>query len=346
MSLVYVGELPLPLLCPQLNLCIGLPSIQFSADLNASLALTASLSISPPTVAIYLADLLEIEAQLAFSIEFSLPTVQFTLDISLSIEVSLQLSLSLLLNFELGLSLSLFLSASIGVYAFSWEGPGNTLGAALTTELASQWPDGAPTSGACNAIVFGAVSSSAIINLPAFLNGLNFGPGLVVQAKLGALAALTPLTSKAETQASAAISAKASAQAKVSAALGAQVSIPTPSATVKALANFQANLEASLSLAPPKISAAIAASASISANIQLTAGFMASFGAVFGNFGAELFCYTYSGTGNQLGAAVTTALTSTWGDMHTPTTGECTAVVLATTDSFSASVVGAFFGGL
>lgn len=333
------------MLCPQLQLCIGLPSIQFSADLECSLALTASLSISPPTVAIYLADLIQIEALLAFSIEFSLPTVQFTLSVSLDIEASLNLSLSLLLNFELGLSLSAFLEVGITAYAFTYGGTGNAMGAALTTELASTWPDGSPTSGPCNAIIFGATTPAASSNLAAFLDGLTFGEGLIVQAVIGSIAKLSLTTAKAETQASAAISAKAAAQAKVSAALGAQVSIPTPTATVEALAAFQANLAASLSLAPPKISAAIAASASISANIQATAGFMAAFGAVIGNF-AEFFCYTYSGPGDSLGAAVTTALASTWGDNHTPTIGQCSAVILATTDSFSGSVLGAFFGGL
>ena len=74
--------------------------------------------------------------------------------------------------------------------------------------------------------------------------------------------------------------------------------------------------------------------------------FMAQLGLAMGRYDAEFFCYTYSGTGSGLGAAVTSALASTWGDGTTPSTDECACVVLATTDGFSASVLASFFGGL
>ena len=345
MTLAYVGALPLPLLCPQLQLCIGLPSIQFSADLSGALALNASLTISPPTAALYLSALIETELLLGLTIApIPLPAVNFTASVSANLEVSFSLSLSLLLNFELGLSLSGFLTASIGAYAFTYEGTGSGLGATLTTELASTWPGGAPTSGACNAIILGAVTPGAQASLAQFLDGLTFGPGLVVQATLSAVADMTPLCAKAEAQAEAAISAKLSAQAAITASLGAQVSIALPTVTLEALGKFQASLVADLALAPPAIGVAVSATASLAANIQASAGFMAQLGAAMS--WSKFFCYTYSGTGAGLGAAVTTALASTWGDGTTPTSSDCACVVLATTDAFSASVLAAFFGGL
>jgi hypothetical protein len=348
MALTYVGDLPIPLLCPQLQLCIGLPSIQFSADLTGALALNASLSLSPPTVSIYLAAEVEFALLLGLTVTNvpPLPTVNFDLSVSVSLEASFSLSLSLLLDFELGLSFSAFLSAHVALYVATYEGTANQLGASLATNWATQYPDGSPSSATCSAIVLGAASSVAMTILPEFLDGLTWGAGYTQQT-IASLSAMLELVTKASTQAQVAIEAKAAAQAKVSAALRARgsISIPTPAITLSALATYNANLKAQLSLAPPKISAAISATANLAASIQASAGFMASFGALL-RWDGGIFAYSYSGQGNQLGSALRSALSATWGDGTTPTNEPCVAVVLAATDSFSASVLAALFGGV
>ena len=352
MALAYVGELPVPFLCPQLQLCIGLPCISIHADLTGAVALNASLSISPPTVAIYLSAEIEFDILLGLSVTNvpPLPTVQFDASVSLAIEASLNLSLSLLLDFGfgLGLSLSALLSAHVGIYAFTYEGSGATLGAALTTALASTYPDGSSSAAPCSAVILGAASPVAQDVLPALLDGLAWGPGLSAET-LASLGAGMALCAKAETQAQATIQAKAAVQAKVTAHLAARASagitIPTPAITLVALAKYRAALTAQLSLAPPKVSAAISATANLAASLQASAGFMASFGALL-RFDGGMFAYSYEGSGATLGAALGAALASTWGDGHTPSADPCTVVVLAATDSFSAAVLGAMFAGV
>ncbi len=354
MGLTYVASLPIPLLCPQLQACIGLPSIALSADLTGALALNASLTVTPPTIALYLAAELEASAQLAASLVAAIPLPSVSLDASISagFEASLSLSLSLLADFGLGfgLSLSAFLSASIGVYAFTYTGPGNALGTALTSALAATWPDGSPTSGSCSAVVLGAVSPVAQTQIARFLDGLGFGSGLVTVGTMGALADISIVSGKAETQAFATLSAKAAAQAKITANLQARASagitVPLPAVTLAALAKYRAALTVQAGLAPPKISAALSATANLAAGIQANAGFMADLGLAMGRWDAELFAYSYSGTGAALGGAITTALGTTWGDGSTPTSGECAAVVLAATDTFSAGILAGFFGGV
>jgi hypothetical protein len=346
-GLAYVGSLPLPLLCPQLQACIGWPSIQLDATLTGNLALNASLTVSPPTAAFYIGLEVDAIAELTASVSpISLPTVHFDLSVSVALEASWSLSLSLLADFSLGLSLALFLSAHVAVYAFSYEGPANALGAALAASLGSTYPDGSPSSAACSGVLLGAASPVAQTCLPAWLDGISWEPGLA-QATLASLSAGTSLTAKAETQALATLTAKAAAQAAVSASLCAHGSVawPTPQVTLQVLGRALANMRAQATLKPPAVSAAISATASIAASIQASAGFMAQLGACM-RWDGGMFAYSYSGAGSALGPTVETALASTWGDGHTSTAGDCAAVVLAATDSFSASVLAALFGGV
>lgn len=338
MSLSYVALLPLPLLLPSVQLSIGIPAITLNASLTGALALNASLTITPPTVAFYLSALAELQAQLNLGISLGVPSVSF--DVSACAALVLQLEAS----FALLITLEALLGASIGLYAFTYSGPANAMGAALTGELASAWPDGAPSSGSSNAAILGAVSPIAQTQLRAFFDGLAMGSGLVYTAKLAALSALSGVTFRATAQGHAAISAQLSAALQVQASV--QVTPPTLAITAEALAKFAANLEASLSLAPPSISAALSATANLAASISAQFGFMAALGATLDRYDAELFCYTYAGTGAALGGAVTSALSSTWGDGHTPTSGACVAAILATTDPATWAVVTAFMGGL
>ena len=87
------------------------------------------------------------------------------------------------------------------------------------------------------------------------------------------------------------------------------------------------------------------ASASAAASLSANFGAMCQLGAVLGAFGESLFVYKYSGPANALGSAVTAALATTWGDGTTPTSGACTAAILATTDSLAFAAMSGFFGG-
>src|SRR5665213_3730843 len=126
MPLNYVDSLLLPAIVPSVQLSIGLPAIAINANLQGALSLNASLSISPPTVAVYIAALVEVEAQLALAIAEGCPLISFDFSATVSLVAQLELAFDLLLVLE-GL-----LAASIGMYAFAYVGPGNALGAALS----------------------------------------------------------------------------------------------------------------------------------------------------------------------------------------------------------------------
>lgn len=349
MALTYVGSLNLLALCPSVARSLGIPSLQLGASLTGNLALSASLSASPPTAAFYLAAALETQVQLALAESFGCPDFSFSVSDTVSLKADLNASFSLLVSLSALLSLSL---AGGGVYAFTYSGAADVMGAALTTELASVWPDGAPSSGSCQALIFGAASSGSPLqpiaqgSLTAFLDGLTLGPGLVYTGKLGTIADVSKVTAKASVQGSAAISASLAASASLSAA--ASITPPTLAITATALAKFVANLKSAIAagIKPPSVSVAVSATAAAAANISANFGAMASLGLALGG-GGSIFGYTYSGTGTAMGGTVTTALASTWGDGHTPTSqADAVSVILAVTDPLAFLSLLSFFGGM
>lgn len=347
MAFNYVALLPIPLLAPSVNLSIGSPAIGIECSFSGALALNASLSITPPTVALYLAALETIQASISAGISLNVPSCSFGVTVEAGLVAALALIAELELAFSLLVTLEGLLNASIGMYAFSYSGLGNGLGAALTTELATQWPDGAPTAGSCNALVFGAVSPIAQTQIQKFLNGLHVGAGLVYTAKMSAMSSLSLVTAAATAQGNAAIQYQLNAALQIKAAATANISFAPPSlsVTAEAIANFAINLKAQLALAPPSISVALSATANLAASLSAQFNLIIQLGLALNRFDAELFIYNYSGTGNTFGAAVTTALATQWGDNQTPTDSECFAVVLAATDSLTYGVMTGFFGG-
>jgi hypothetical protein len=337
MALNYIAELLLPPIVPTIEASIGLPAIAINAALQGSLSLNASLEVSPPTVGVYIAALAEIEAQISAAIGLGLPSVSFTFSDTVTLIASLEAAFSILLTLE-GL-----LNAAIGMYAFTYNGVASGMGAAVTTELATVWPDGAPTNTATNAMIFGAVSSVAQTQIADFMDGLTVGSGLVYTAKMSAISQLSIVTALAAGQGAAGIQYQLDLALKLQASL--QLTPPTLAVTLDALLKFSAYLKATIALGPPSVSAAISATASLSAKLSAQFSLLIRLDALLSSPGA-FFCYTYSGLGNAMGAALTTALASTWGDGVTPTTGICVAPILAATDSFTFSIMSGFFAGL
>lgn len=353
MSLVHVADLPLvsPIgiggLVPSVGTSIGLTAaIQLGASLTGALSLNASFSATPPTLSFYLGSavsgLIYVGAELALGASLGVPDCSFGVDVSAGLSVNASIETNLSAALTLGLpNLSALLSASIGVYAFTYTGPASGLGAALTTELATSWPDGVPSSGACDAMIFVAPTAVASVLL-AFLDGLGTPPvGLSFVTKLSALSALSLATAGAMPQAEAALNAQLSACASISASLAPQISVPLP--TLAAEAVFVAdvaipNLKAAIELGvqAPSVQVVLDATASLAANIQANFGAMAALGLTLGRFDAIFGVYTYAGTGTALGAAVTAGITDP---------SDVTAVVLATTSPADFVVLQSFFGG-
>jgi hypothetical protein len=336
-ALVYVGSLSLAALAPSVYASIGEVAVSLNAALQGNLALNASLSASPPTLATVLAAAEEFSTQLVAA-EVSIPPVP---NVSFSLSDCVTLTANLNASFGLLVTLEALLSAAIGAYAFTFAGQGNALGLEVGIELGSTWPDGAPTTGTCNALLFGAVSSVAQTQLAAFLNGLPpSAGGLSYVGKIG-LAAMSPVTNAATAQGNAAINVQLVATAALQASLA--VTPPSFPTMLTAQAKFQANLSAQAAI--PIVKFALAATASAAASLSAKFGLLCQLGGALDRFDATLFVYTYAGVANAMGTAIGTALASTWGDGTTPTSSACTAVLLGATDTPTWTALTAFFGG-
>jgi hypothetical protein len=344
MGLTFIANLPLvsPIglggLCPSVGLGLGAPSLTLSATLTGALALNASFSATPPTLGFYLTGLEAVGVNLTLGASLGVPDCSFGVNVAAGISVTANIAVSLNASLSIYLpALELLFGASLGVYAFTYVGPASGLGATLTTELASSWPDGVPSSGSCDALILVAPTAVASVLL-AFLNGLGTPPpGLAYVAKLSALGDLAPSVSLALPQAEAALNASLSACASITASLTPQIDIPLPTLaiTAEAVADVALpNLKAAISVAPPTL--VLSATASLAASIMADAGALASLGLTLGRFDALFGVYTYSGTGTAFGAAVTAGITDT---------SDVTAIVLATTSPADFVVLTAFFGG-
>jgi hypothetical protein len=337
MAITYIGSLSFAALTPLVYGAIGTIGVSLNASLQGNLALNASLSVSPPTLATTLIASAEFTAQLAIALA-AFPPVP---NISFSVSDCVNLSASLNASFGLLVTLDALLSAAVGIYSYGYVGAGSSMGAAVTTALATHWPDGAPTNTSTNAMIFGATSSVAQTQIGLFLGGCPFTGGLAYGGRLG-LSGLSKVTAKAVPQGNAGISAQLSATASLQASLS--VSPPSIVQMIEANAKFYANLSAQVTV--PDVKFALAATAQAAAHLSAKFGFLCQLGACFEQADATLFCYTYSGLGNAMGADLTTELASTWGDGMTPTSGSCSAAILGATDSLTYSAMTSFFGGI
>lgn len=335
MSLTYVGAVSLPALVPSVYASIGAAGVAISAAFQGNLSVSASFSASPPTLPTILAGLTAFEVSLVEALALGLPPISFDVTVTATLVASLNLA------FDLLIVLDALLAANIGIYAYSYTGLGNAMGASLTTALATTWPDGAPTNTATNAFIFGAVTPGAIQALGQFLDVLPFGAGLEYAGRIG-LSTLSGITARASTQGHAGIQSQLDGALALQASLAVQP--PTLIADIAATAKFAAFLGTQGALALPLPQATIAATAKAAASLSAKFGLLIQLGATLTNL-ATMFVYRYSGLGNAMGADVTTGLATFWGDGTTPTNTPCDAAILAATDTLTFTTMSAFFGG-
>jgi hypothetical protein len=157
------------------------------------------------------------------------------------------------------------------------------------------------------------------------------------------MSALSPVTASAAAQGAASIQTSITAAANLGAAIPA---VPMSFEAMAAVqAKFYANVKATASIASPSVTLAVTAKAA--AGLQANFGASCSLGAVLAS-GATLFVYEYTGPANGLGAAITSALGSSWGSgtPAVPTSTACTVAVLGATDVLSIATMLGFFGGV
>jgi hypothetical protein len=179
-SFDYIGSVSIGGFCGLLgdgilkaNLNLDLQLGALSAQLQAALNIKAALTLSPPTLSGSIAIVGALKATLNgylslggyISVAGAFSAVASIVADLTALEASLNANLSAMIAIQTSM-------ATAGVLAFTYNGPTNQLGPALTTALAGGWPDSTPASSPANALVLGATSQITATGLAAFLSGI------------------------------------------------------------------------------------------------------------------------------------------------------------------------------
>ncbi len=162
-ELTLVGEVSIGALCP---LVVGATADVF-AELQAKLAglvqLSATLTVTPPTLAANLQAAIALVAALTLAIEAGLPGIDFQITAVAALIASVEANLVLLLQ------LQEVLGAELYVYTYSGTAVG--FGPAVTNALIGGWPDGSSPASPAAAIVLVATTPAARVGMTAFFGG-------------------------------------------------------------------------------------------------------------------------------------------------------------------------------
>lgn len=307
-------------LVPLVMRAIGQVAIDISAAITGAINLSLQLSITPPTLALTLEALLQLQAALSLGIAFTFPSVSFDFSASLQLIADLQLALVLVLQLQALIQLDLSASSIVGVGydAVTAIGSGTVLAAGLASELF--------TGG--DVLIFGAPyfpSLSPPIPLPldytaqklkAFLNGMTFGFPTPDTFRFDTLSAICPVLANAMAEADAAINFQLDAALQLSANFN--FNPPTLSAHLEAIGKFIAYLSASLELALPQIKFAFDASVDFAASLSADFSATLDLGLALNAPIATMYVYHYSGPTSLLATELNDQLGplhgNTWGD--------------------------------
>jgi len=161
-GLVNAGSISLAGIC---TLTFGLLlDLLDELNLEASLLGSATLDfgIVPPEVAGNLAIVGSIDASLNDLLEPPLlPSIQASLIAGISGRAEIILNLISSIGVQLGL-------AGEKLFVFTYSGDGASFGGALSSALASSWPDGTPSSGESSVVILAATSPAAELALSTF----------------------------------------------------------------------------------------------------------------------------------------------------------------------------------
>ncbi len=150
-GLTYLASVNIGLLCPLVVSATGPIIADLQARLAGAIALAARLAIQLPTILTSVAGVAALLLSLEAALTAGLPGLAFQFQAIASALASLEAKLSLLALLTLSMS-------GGGAYVYTYAGAGADLGPALTSELATQWPDGTPSSGPANALLMGVTS--------------------------------------------------------------------------------------------------------------------------------------------------------------------------------------------
>lgn len=161
-GIVYGGSTSIVSLVPIIRRALFGVYLNLKARLAGLVSMMAKFTATPPTAAFGIAAMGSARASLQAAIDGALP------DLILSAVVgaiaALNAAAALIVQLQ-----ALFSTA--GVFVYKYDGATSQLGPALTSSLASGWPDGSPPATNANAILLGTVTPATWTALQAFFGG-------------------------------------------------------------------------------------------------------------------------------------------------------------------------------
>lgn len=340
MALVPVGTVNLGVLSP-LSLTVAASlTASLNADIQVLVDLIADFGITPPSFALMLSVLGEIQAGFAASLTITPPIPYIDLQIGLMANVIVELTIELVPMIPFTVLLDV--GAEAGIYAYGYNGTGADFGGAVGSALSSGWPDGTFAAADSNALILATVTPSVWTDVLAFFDVVppNLPPGLTFLAQMN-LGILCGLAVKSTIGFIAELRARLNGAIALSAHLS--IHLPSIAGSIQIIIALLLTLEAAVEVGLPgvtfQLEAIADALADLTAKLELLLKFTLSMS------GGGIFVYTWSGPGNELGPALTSELSSGWPGGALPT-APANALVLGTTTPAAWGTITTFFGGL
>lgn len=165
-GLQLVGEMEISALCPIVLAGITAAEAALNAQVTGLLAASVQLNVNPGSltgsITIVTALLAQLEAALELAIVWPSASLQISAIAALvaELEVELQILVGLV-----------GILATAGVFVYTWEGPVNALGPAISAQFATGWPDGTKAFDKSWAILLGATTEGTWIGMQSFFGG-------------------------------------------------------------------------------------------------------------------------------------------------------------------------------
>lgn len=364
MSLVYVAKLALSAILPSSAAAVTAASTGLSAtlpviadDLAGAATLSAQITITPPDLTAEIATTAAIIAGLTAGVSLSLPLVDFQV-FELGAQIAQLAPIVGDLSAAVALTLPLAgLFVEQGVQAWSFAGTSPELGPLLTSALAAGMPDGAPRRAEVSGFILASTAGATWTGMQSFFPSLPGSQPAGSLVPLGGLSigTLVGLLSSGVTSANVSLNAElGSLGARLDGANAAKAALTSTPPTLLGNIAVAGDLAASLAAYSPgayitpsvAISAAAALVTSITAlQSQVTADVSGLGGITTALATAGVLGFTYAGTAEDLGTAVSSAIASGWPD-GTSSSAASNALVLLASSGGTASALSSLFGGL
>lgn len=293
---------------------------QLVLEASALATILATITASPPTVAVAFQAVAELAAALVIAAGVVPPIVS----VSVSFNASFVASASALATLAAAINAVVAL-AGPGLDVYVYEGTGGALGGALGAELV----DGAQVEG----LVLGATSSSAAAAFSWLFPGVAPAPGLVFAGTLG-LGNLCSSVFGTFGSLATEYSMRAAMAAKASANLSLLPTTIAGDATL--VAKAKATLQAAITIGLPDVSGKLVAA--IQARVTAIGALAAQITTALGFATDGLDVFAYSGVASSLGPALTGALAGGWPDGASSSAPSTALVLVARTPAAQAAL--------